>query len=112
VLYEVSGKTKAIELPNGDVLFKNPGVRVTLTNLETGKQVTYVVTGSTRLTELEGGELLVVYDGPDRPQQSEHRHPRADRTIYLRHRRGGQLLTADGQRETSRRLRPIGMRER
>jgi hypothetical protein len=63
VLYEVSGKTKAIELPNGDVLFKNPGVRVTLTNLETGKQVTYVVSGSTRLTELEGGELLVVTTG-------------------------------------------------
>ena len=63
VLYEVSGKTKVIELPNGDVLFKNPGVRVTLTNLETDEQVTYVVSGSTRLTELEGGELLVVSTG-------------------------------------------------
>jgi hypothetical protein len=63
VLYEVSGKNKAIELPNGDVLFKNPGVRVTLTNLETGEQVTYVATGSARLTELEGGDLLLVTTG-------------------------------------------------
>ena len=63
VLYEVSGKTKVIDLPNGDVLFKNPGVRVTLTNLETGKQLTYVVAGSTRLTELEGGDLSLVTTG-------------------------------------------------
>jgi hypothetical protein len=63
VLYEVSGKNKAIELPNGDVLFKNPGGRVTLTNLETGEQVTYVATGSARLTELEGGDLLLVSTG-------------------------------------------------
>ena len=64
VLYEVSGKTKAIELPNGGVLFKNPGVRVTLTNLDDPtNKVTYVSTGTIRLTELEGGELLVVSTG-------------------------------------------------
>ena len=63
VLYDVSGKTKVIDLPNGDVLFKYPGVRVTLTNLETGKQLTYVVTGSTRLTELEGGARSLVTTG-------------------------------------------------
>src|SRR5215203_4305963 len=63
VLYEVSGKTKVIDLPNGDVLFKNPGVRVTLTNLETGKQLTYVSTGTIRLTELEGDDLSLVTTG-------------------------------------------------
>ena len=63
VLYEVSGKTKVINLPNGDTLFKNPGVRVTLTNLETGEQVTYVVAGTARVRELEGGELLVISTG-------------------------------------------------
>ena len=63
VLYEVSGKTKVIELPNGDTLFKNPGSRVTLTNLETGKQVTYVATGTIRLTESENGELLLITTG-------------------------------------------------
>ena len=63
VLYEVSGKTKVIELPSGDTLFKNPGSRVTLTNLETGKQVTYVATGTIRLTESENGELLLITTG-------------------------------------------------
>ena len=63
VLYEVSGKTKVIELPSGDTLFKNPGSRVTLTNLETGKQVTYVATGTIRLTESEDGELLLITTG-------------------------------------------------
>ena len=53
VLYEVSGKTKVIELPSGD----------TLTNLETGKQVTYVATGTIRLTESENGELLLITTG-------------------------------------------------
>ena len=63
MLYEVSGKTKVIELPSGDTLFKNPGSRVTLTNLETGKQVTYVATGTIRLTESENGELLLITTG-------------------------------------------------
>jgi hypothetical protein len=64
VLYEVSGKTKVIDLPNGDVLFKNPSSRVTLTNLEDPThQLTYVSTGTVRLTELEGGDLLLVTTG-------------------------------------------------
>jgi hypothetical protein len=84
--------------------------RVILTNVGTGEQVTYVATGTIRVPELEGGELLMVTT--DRPRQSEHRHSRADRTIYLRHRRGGQLLTADGQREAYRRLRTLSIRRR
>ena len=64
VLFEVSGKNKAIELPNGDVLFKNPGGRVTLTNLdEPTNKVTYVSTGTIRLTELEGGDLRLITTG-------------------------------------------------
>ena len=63
VLYEVTGKTKVINLPSGDTLFKNPGGRVTLTNLDTGEQVTYVATGSIRLTESENGELLLITTG-------------------------------------------------
>ncbi len=64
VLFEVSGKNKAIELPNGDLLFKNPGGRTTLTNLdEPTNKVTYVSTGSTRLTELEGGDLRLITTG-------------------------------------------------
>ena len=63
VLYEVSGKTKAIELPNGDVLFKNPGVRVTLTNLETGKQVTRGITGAFHIRTLANGDTVYVFTG-------------------------------------------------
>ena len=64
VLYEVSGKTKVIDLPGGDTLFKNPGGRVTLTNLdEPAKQVTYVATGTIRLTKSENGEPLLITTG-------------------------------------------------
>lgn len=63
VLYEVSGKTKVVNLPSGDTLFKNPGGRVALTNLDTGEQATYVATGTIRLTESENGELLLVTTG-------------------------------------------------
>ena len=63
VLVEGSGKMNVIDLPNGDTLYKNPGTRVTLTNEETGKQVTYVSTGTIRATELEGGELSMVSTG-------------------------------------------------
>ena len=37
--------------------------RVILTNVGTGEQVTYVATGTIRVTELEGGELLMVTTG-------------------------------------------------
>src|SRR5918997_2683083 len=53
VLYEVSGKTKVINLPSGDTLFKNLGGRVTLTNLDTGEQVSSIAPRPIRLTESE-----------------------------------------------------------
>ncbi len=63
VLSEVSGKTKATELPNGDRLYQNPNLRVTLTNKESGKQETHVSTGTIRATDLEGGETSLVSTG-------------------------------------------------
>ncbi len=63
VLYEFSGKTKVIESPNGDTLYKNSDARVTLTNKENGKQVTYIATGTLRVTELEGGDTSFVTTG-------------------------------------------------
>ena len=64
VLYEASGKTKVIDLPNGDVLFKNPASRVTFTNLaEPTHRLSYVATGTVRLTELENGDLSLVTTG-------------------------------------------------
>ena len=63
VLSEVSGKMNVIDLPNGDSLWKYPGLRITLTNKETGKQETYVSTGGFRATKLKGGETLLVSTG-------------------------------------------------
>jgi hypothetical protein len=63
VLFEVSGKTKATELPNGDRLYQNPTLRVTLTNKETGKQETHGSTGTIRATDLEGGDVSLVSTG-------------------------------------------------
>jgi hypothetical protein len=63
VLSEVSGKMNVIDLPNGDTLFKYPGLRGTLKNEENGKQVTLVSTSTIRVTELEGGDLSLVTTG-------------------------------------------------
>jgi hypothetical protein len=63
VLYKVSGKMNIIEQPNGDRLYKYPALRLTLTNKETGKQVTHVTTGTVRASDLEGGETLLVTTG-------------------------------------------------
>jgi hypothetical protein len=64
VLVESTGRSKVIELPNGDTLFQNPGLRVTLTNLEDPThQVTYRDSGPVRVTELEGDEVLLVFTG-------------------------------------------------
>jgi hypothetical protein len=63
VRVEGKGKVNVIDLPNGDTLWKYPGYRVTLTNLDTGKQETYVSTGTYRTTKLKGGEWLFVTMG-------------------------------------------------
>ena len=61
---ELSGKTKVKELPGGRTLSTSPGLRVTLTNLEEPtNQVTYVITGSFLLTELDDGNQFVVARG-------------------------------------------------
>ena len=61
---ELSGKTKVKELPGGRTLSTSPGLRVTLTNLlEPTNQVTYVITGSFLLTELDDGNQFVVARG-------------------------------------------------
>jgi len=64
VLLEATGKTKGIELPGGRFISVNPGFRVTVTNEEEPThQITYVVTGAAHVTELDSGELLVVFTG-------------------------------------------------
>jgi len=64
VLAEVSGKSKVQELPGGRTLSTSPGLRITLTNQEdTSNQVTYVITGSFLIRELEDGTEFVVARG-------------------------------------------------
>jgi hypothetical protein len=64
VLVQSTGRSKVIETGSGDVLFTNPGLRVTLTNLdEPANTVTYRDSGPVRVTELEGGEVLLVFTG-------------------------------------------------
>jgi hypothetical protein len=64
VRVHTTGRSKVIETGSGDTLFKNPGLRVTLTNLdEPANTVTYVDSGTIRVTELDGGDLLLVATG-------------------------------------------------
>ena len=46
LLLEVTGKTKRIEMPAGGFILTAPGQNVTATNLATGEEVTYNITGS------------------------------------------------------------------
>ncbi len=69
VRYEVTGKEKRIDLPNGTTLITSPGLDATLTNADTGTQETFNVTGSVRelplneegnlVTELRGRNLAI-----------------------------------------------------
>jgi hypothetical protein len=64
VRFEVSGKAKFIELPDGRAIAISPGLRVTLTNLEERtNSVSYVITGAFHIRELADGRLLVVATG-------------------------------------------------
>jgi hypothetical protein len=61
---ELSGKSNVKELPGGRTLSTSPGLRVTLTNLEEPtNQVSYVITGSFLIRELDDGNEFVVARG-------------------------------------------------
>jgi hypothetical protein len=57
VLVEVTGKTKTIE-HKGSTTFISPNQRATLTNIETGESVIYVITGVLRETPTATGVVL------------------------------------------------------
>jgi hypothetical protein len=65
VKFVESGKEMAILLPGGDILRLFPGGRSTLTNVDTGKQVTLRGGGGGRVTlpQTEGGNLRVTVFG-------------------------------------------------
>jgi hypothetical protein len=61
---QLSGKSKVKELPGGRILSTSPGLRVTLTNIEEPtNQVSYVITGSLLIRELDDGNQFVVARG-------------------------------------------------
>jgi hypothetical protein len=45
--FELTGKAKTIELPDGGFIFTSPGLDVTVTNVDTGEEATFNITGST-----------------------------------------------------------------
>jgi hypothetical protein len=61
---ELSGKGKVITLPDGRRNLTSPGLHVTVTNVETGKQATFNITGTLHeTTNLETGEVTTVVTG-------------------------------------------------
>src|SRR5215218_2534040 len=50
----VTGKSKTIDLPGDGSILPAPGQRVTITNAETGESVTFVITGTSHVSEVDG----------------------------------------------------------
>jgi hypothetical protein len=61
---ELSGKGKVITLPDGRRILTSPGLYVTVTNVETGEQATFNITGTLHeTTNLETGEVTTRITG-------------------------------------------------
>lgn len=66
VRVEIRGKTKAIELPGGRVLFTFPGEDATFTNLDDpSRQETLGISGSIQESLLPNGDVELVFRGPN-----------------------------------------------
>ena len=63
VEFQLSGKTATIALGGGRSIVIFPAFAVTMTNLETGTQITLSATGSFHQTTLANGQLEIVYTG-------------------------------------------------
>ena len=59
--FDVTGKTKTIEQPDGSWIVTSPGFYVTVTNLDTGEALTFNATGSTHATPRLDGSGIVDY---------------------------------------------------
>jgi hypothetical protein len=65
---ELSGKGKTIVLPDGRRILTSPGLHVTVTNVETGEQATFNVTGTSHeTTNLENGNVTTRITGRNLP---------------------------------------------
>jgi hypothetical protein len=61
---ELSGKGKVITLPDDRRILTSPGLDVIVTNMKTGEQATFTITGTLHeTTNLETGEVTTVVTG-------------------------------------------------
>ena len=60
---DLSGKGKAIELPDGGLILTSPGLDVTITNLDNQNQASFNITGSVHQSTLENGDVETVMTG-------------------------------------------------
>ena len=61
---DLSGKGKAIELPDGSLILTSPGLDVTVTNLDNPEnQATFNITGSVHQSTSENGDVVTVMTG-------------------------------------------------
>jgi hypothetical protein len=61
LFFEVTGKTKTIELPDGSFIVTSPGLYATVTNVVTGEALTFNITGSTHGTPRPDDSGIVDY---------------------------------------------------
>ena len=63
IRFELSGKGQTLALPGDRFIFTSPGLTATLTNLDTGTQETFNITGAFHQSTLENGDVVTVSTG-------------------------------------------------
>jgi hypothetical protein len=63
IRFQLSGKGQTLALPGGRFIFTSPDLNVTLTNLESGTQETFNITGALHQSTLENGDVVTVSTG-------------------------------------------------
>jgi len=63
VRVEYTGKQKHIDVPGGSAIVTGPRVHATVTNLDTGRQVSWSLTGAIHLSPLSADTTEVVFTG-------------------------------------------------
>lgn len=94
----VTGKSKLIELPGDRVFIASPGQEVPITNLKTGEEETFLITGSTHVELQADGTTEVKVTGLNvvlNPRESKSEEP----GIFLLEGNFTFALNADGTEE-------------
>lgn len=94
----VTGKSKFIDLPGDRFFVASPGQEVTITNLKTGEEATFLITGSTHAQVEADGTTEVTVTGLNvvlNPRESNSELP----GIYLLEGNFNFALKADGTEE-------------